>query len=47
MAEPHCFQFALAILGCLGKIRDEIHIRICDLPIVDTLRDLRHTHLNQ
>jgi len=30
-----------------GKIRDEIHVRISDLPIVDTLRDLRQNHLNQ
>jgi len=30
-----------------GEIKDEVHVRIRDLPIVDTLRDLRQTHLNQ
>jgi len=30
-----------------GKIKDEIHVRIRELPIVDTLRDLRQNHLNQ
>jgi DNA replication licensing factor MCM2 len=30
-----------------SKIRHEIHIRIRDLPIIDTLRDLRQNHLNQ
>jgi DNA replication licensing factor MCM2 len=28
-------------------IVDEVHVRICDLPIVDNLRDLRQAHLNQ
>ena len=31
----------------IGKIKDEIHVRIRELPIVDTLRDLRQNHLNQ
>ena len=35
------------VLEKLGEIKDEIHVRIRDLPIVDTLRDLRQTHLNQ
>ena len=30
-----------------SKIKDEIHVRICDLPIVDTLRELRKCHINQ
>lgn len=30
-----------------GDIKDEVHVRIRDLPIIDTLRDLRQTHLNQ
>mmetsp|Transcript_13015 Transcript_13015/g.41942 ORF Transcript_13015/g.41942 Transcript_13015/m.41942 type:complete len:314 (+) Transcript_13015:141-1082(+) len=29
------------------EIKDEIHVRVRDLPITDTLRDLRQTHLNQ
>jgi DNA replication licensing factor MCM2 len=30
-----------------GEIKDEVHVRIRDLPIADTLRDLRQSHLNQ
>ena len=37
----------LNILVSIGKIKDEIHVRIRELPIVDTLRDLRQNHLNQ
>lgn len=29
-----------------GNIRDEIHVRFCDVPISDSLRDLRRSHLN-
>jgi DNA replication licensing factor MCM2 len=28
------------------RITDEIHVRIKQLPIIDSLRDLRHMHLN-
>ena len=28
------------------RIHNEIHVRITDLPIVDSLRDMRHSHLN-
>lgn len=28
------------------RIKTELHVRICDLPTLDHLRDLRHTHLN-
>ncbi|KAF7315586.1 DNA helicase [Mycena indigotica] len=29
------------------RIHQEIHVRICDLPVAYSLRDLRRTHLNQ
>lgn len=29
-----------------SAMHDEIHVRITDLPIADSLRDLRHVHLN-
>ena len=40
-------QYSAKILVSIGKIKDEIHVRIRELPIVDTLRDLRQNHLNQ
>ena len=39
--------FQKNILVSIGKIKAEIHVRIRELPIVDTLRDLRQNHLNQ
>jgi len=29
-----------------NQVHDEIYVRICDLPIKDSLRELRHLHLN-
>jgi DNA replication licensing factor MCM2 len=28
-----------------GSIQQEIHVRVVNLPVVDSLRDLRHVHL--
>ncbi|EGB01842.1 hypothetical protein AURANDRAFT_72904, partial [Aureococcus anophagefferens] len=47
-AYPPCYiHLWMTLYPRLGEIKDEIHVRVRDLPITDTLRDLRQTHLNQ
>lgn len=41
------FDFYFLVKIKSGEIKDEVHVRICDLPIIDALRDLRQIHLNQ
>ncbi|CAM9609743.1 unnamed protein product [Phaeothamnion confervicola] len=36
----------LRLYPSYGRIHDEVHVRIADLPIVDRLRDLREQHLD-
>jgi len=44
---PYYIHLWMTLYPRLGEIKDEIHVRVGDLPITDTLRDLRQTHLNQ
>ena len=39
-------RFTVAAFPDYGKYHPKIHVRIHDLPIQDSLRDLRHHHLN-
>jgi DNA replication licensing factor MCM2 len=36
----------LMLFPAYGAIKDDIHVRIADIPIMDSLRDLRRTHLD-
>lgn len=39
-------EVVLSLYPDYGTIRDEIYVRISDLPIVDDIRDIRQIHLN-
>eukprot|EP00985_Skeletonema_marinoi_P033812 scaffold42256_cov153-Skeletonema_marinoi.AAC.1 len=39
-------RHTLRLFPSYHTIRDEIHVRIADVPIVDSLRDLRRAHLD-
>ena len=36
----------LSLFPDYSQVHQDIHVRICDLPIKDSLRELRHLHLN-
>mmetsp|Transcript_21970 Transcript_21970/g.61098 ORF Transcript_21970/g.61098 Transcript_21970/m.61098 type:complete len:1043 (+) Transcript_21970:266-3394(+) len=39
-------RHTLMLFPSYGAIREDIHVRIADIPIMDSLRDLRRTHLD-
>ena len=39
-------RMTLRVFPNYGDIQQEIHVRITDLPIMDTMRELRQLHLN-
>ena len=39
-------RHTLMLFSAYGAIKDDIHVRIADIPIMDSLRDLRRTHLD-
>jgi len=39
-------RHTLRLFPSYHTIRDEIHVRISDVPLADSLRDMRHTHLD-
>ena len=39
-------RHTISLFPAYKDIKSEIHVRITDLPIVDSLRDLRRSHLN-
>ena len=39
-------RHTLMLFPSYGAIKEDIHVRIADIPIVDSLRDLRRTHLD-
>jgi DNA replication licensing factor MCM2 len=40
-------RHTMRLFKSYGAIHDEIHVRIADLPIIDSLRGLRRTHLDR
>lgn len=40
-------RHTMRLFQSYGAIQDEIHVRIADLPIIDSLRALRRTHLDR
>jgi len=39
-------RHTLLLFPSYGSIKEDIHVRIADIPIMDSLRDLRRTHLD-
>ena len=39
-------RHTLMLFPAYGAIKEDIHVRIADIPIMDSLRDLRRTHLD-
>ena len=39
-------RHTIMLFPSYGAIKDDIHVRIADIPIMDSLRDLRRTHLD-